>query len=72
MHIYVFCLAVILRVKEHKKDADKIGVKKFISYHLETAYKEDPMQEIIMLFDMTNTGLSQLVSSVSWSVTYLI
>ncbi|XP_069131475.1 motile sperm domain-containing protein 2-like isoform X2 [Argopecten irradians] len=52
---------LIVRVKHHKKDSEKLpGVKKFIAYHLEHEYKEDPTQELVVLFDMAEAGLSNL------------
>ncbi|XP_060064841.1 motile sperm domain-containing protein 2-like [Ylistrum balloti] len=52
---------LIIRVKLHKKDTEKLhGVKKFFAYHLEAIYKEEPTKEIVMLFDMSEAGLSNL------------
>ncbi|XP_033743770.1 motile sperm domain-containing protein 2-like isoform X2 [Pecten maximus] len=52
---------LVIRVKYHKKDAEKLpGVKKFLAYHIETVYKEDPTKELVILFDMSEAGLSNL------------
>ena len=37
-------------------------IKKFFAYCFETAYNERPEDELVMLFDMTNTGISNLVN----------
>ncbi|XP_021356599.1 motile sperm domain-containing protein 2-like isoform X2 [Mizuhopecten yessoensis] len=50
-----------VKVKLHKKDAaDFPMVKKFLAYHFETIYKEEPTKEIVVVFDMSQAGLSNL------------
>jgi hypothetical protein len=55
--------AVWLRVKFHKKDAEKLPlVKRFFIYWLEMAFRANPTEQIVTFFDMTEAGLSNLVS----------
>ena len=55
--------AVWLKIALHKKDANMLPmIKKFFAYCFETAYNERPEDELVMLFDMTNTGISNLVN----------
>ncbi|XP_078324261.1 motile sperm domain-containing protein 2-like isoform X2 [Crassostrea virginica] len=50
-----------LKIALHKKDANMLPmIKKFFAYCFETAYNERPEDELVMLFDMTNTGISNL------------
>ncbi|XP_076446615.1 motile sperm domain-containing protein 2-like [Babylonia areolata] len=52
---------VFLRVKHHKKDAAQMPlVKKFFVFWLEMAFKSNPVDRIVTLFDMTEAGLSNL------------
>ncbi|KAK3100204.1 hypothetical protein FSP39_016243 [Pinctada imbricata] len=49
------------KVKLHKKDAARlIFVKRFIMYHFETTYNESPEEQIVVLFDMSGAGISNL------------
>ncbi|XP_061164745.1 motile sperm domain-containing protein 2-like [Saccostrea echinata] len=50
-----------LKISMHKKDPNMLPmIKKYFAYCFETTYNESPEDEIVMLFDMTNTGLSNL------------
>ncbi|KAK7496486.1 hypothetical protein BaRGS_00012138 [Batillaria attramentaria] len=52
---------LFLRVKEHKKDANLLPVvKKFFLYWLEKAFRENPLERVVCLFDMSDAGLSNL------------
>ena len=56
-------LSVFLRVKEHKKGATElILVKKFFIYFLELSFRAEPLSKVVTIFDMTDAGLSNLVS----------
>lgn len=60
---YVIFITVFVKVKEHKKDANTLSdVKKFFAWHLEKQYNEEPENEITLVFDMADAGLSNLVS----------
>lgn len=53
---------VWLKIAKHKKDPNTLPlIKKFFGFCFETAYNERPEDELVMLFDMTNTGISNLV-----------
>lgn len=53
---------VWLKIAKHRKDANLLPmIKKYFAYCFETAYNERPEDEIVLLFDMTNTGISNLV-----------
>lgn len=53
---------VWLKIAKHKKDPNTLPlIKKFFGFCFETAYNESPEDELVMLFDMTNTGISNLV-----------
>ncbi|XP_048776179.1 motile sperm domain-containing protein 2-like [Ostrea edulis] len=50
-----------LKIAKHRKDANLLPmIKKYFAYCFETAYNERPEDEIVLLFDMTNTGISNL------------
>lgn len=53
---------VWVKIAKHKKDPNTLPlIKKFFGFCFETAYNERPEDELVMLFDMTNTGISNLV-----------
>lgn len=55
---------VWLKIAKHKKDPNTLPlIKKFFGFCFETAYNESPEDELVLLFDMTNTGISNLVIS---------
>ena len=45
----------------NKGHEDNEAIKRFITYHLEKHIRESPGQKIVLLFDMTNAGISNLV-----------
>ncbi|XP_011422421.3 motile sperm domain-containing protein 2 [Magallana gigas] len=50
-----------LKIAKHKKDPNTLPlIKKFFGFCFETAYNESPEDELVLLFDMTNTGISNL------------
>ncbi|KAK3602325.1 hypothetical protein CHS0354_007119 [Potamilus streckersoni] len=52
---------LFLKVKEHRKDPQTQPViKRFFAFHLETFYRHNPEEKLVILFDMTETGLSNL------------
>lgn len=48
--------------KFNKGQEDNEAVKRFITYNFEEHVRAHPGQRIVILFDMTETGLSHLVS----------
>ncbi len=50
--------------KFNKGQEDNEAVKSFITYNFEEHIRVHPGQRIIILFDMTETGLRHLVSSI--------
>lgn len=57
---------VWLKIAKHKKDPNTLPlIKKFFGFCFETAYNESPEDELVLLFDMTNTGISNLVISMT-------
>ena len=46
----------------HKGQEDNEAVKRFITYNFEEHIRAHPGQKIVILFDMSETGLSHLVS----------
>ena len=62
--MFSLCPLVFLRVKEHRKDASKLLlVKKFFIFWLETSFRAKPLERVVTLFDMSEAGLSNLVST---------
>ena len=45
----------------NKSQEDSDAVKRFITYHFEEQLRNYPGQRIVILFDMTQTGLRHLV-----------
>jgi len=48
----------------NKGQEDNEAVKRFITYNFEEHIRAHPGQRIVILFDMTETGLRHLVSSI--------
>jgi hypothetical protein len=60
------CLFVVVfvRVKEHKKDPQLLlKTKQYFAYWLETTYRADPHEQIVVLFDMADAGISNMVGA---------
>jgi hypothetical protein len=59
-----FCSIVhfVVRALDKGKD-DKEAVKRFITYNFEQHHRQHPGQKIVILFDMSGAGISNLVSS---------
>ena len=52
-----------LQAKLHKKDPQILPiVKRFVAYHLETHYRQDPDDPIVVMFDLAGAGVSNIVS----------
>ncbi len=47
----------------NKGHEDNEAIKRFITYNFEKHIREYPGQKIVILFDMSETGISHLVSS---------
>lgn len=59
----LFWYAVFIRIKEHKRDASLLpSAKRFYLFWLERAFQEAPLERIVSIFDMTECGVSNLVS----------
>ena len=48
--------------KLDKSNDDKEAVKRFLTYTFEEHLRQQPGQKIVIVFDMTDTGLSHVVS----------
>ena len=53
-----------------KGEEDNELVKRFIIYNFEEHIRNYPGQKIVILFDMTETGLKNLVSYFHWKFTF--
>ncbi|KAL3880965.1 hypothetical protein ACJMK2_033166 [Sinanodonta woodiana] len=52
---------LFLKVKEHRKDPQTQPIiKRFFAFHLETFYRHNPEEQLVIFFDMTDTGLANL------------
>lgn len=59
----MFYVTVQFQVAKNKKDPSNIdSVKKFIAWWIDKTYKKTPENSIVVLFDMTGAGLSNMVS----------
>ena len=60
---FLISISVYLQAKQHKKDPQILPmIKRFFAFHLETHYRQDPDEPIVLLFDLCGAGLSNLVS----------
>lgn len=60
---FVSCVLVWFKVKLHSKDAKTvIDKKKYIAFWLERYAKKEPGMPLTVVFDMTDSGLSNVVS----------
>ncbi len=48
-----------------KGQEDNEAVKRFIIYHFERHVRRRPGQKIVILFDLAESGITNLVSSIS-------
>ena len=56
------CVSVIVHVCKHKKDPAHLPlIKKFFGFMMEWQSINHPGEQIVLMFDMTNAGLSNLV-----------
>ena len=59
--VIFFCLSVYFQVKAHKKDSERVHLNyQFIAWWLEKHQKKHPEEQIVVLFDMTDAGLSNV------------
>ncbi len=64
LHVKAFLsFAVYFKIKNIKKDPTKaLVVRKFIGWWIDKHYLQHPDEKIVMMFDMTDAGLSNVVS----------
>ncbi len=63
-YMNVTLLAVYLRITNIKKDPEKMPMfKKFIGWWIDKHYLLHPDEKIVMMFDMTDAGLANVVST---------
>ena len=60
MFIVLFLVHFVVRTF-NKGEEDNEAVKRFITYNLERHVRRNPGQRIVILFDMSETGLKHLV-----------
>ena len=60
---YFFCsLSVFFKVSKNKKDPENnFKVKQFIAWWIDKSFSKWPDKPIVVLFDMTDVGLSNVV-----------
>lgn len=59
----VVCFPVWFKVKLHTKDAKTVqDKKKYVAFWLERYAKREPGMPLTVLFDMTESGISNIVS----------
>jgi hypothetical protein len=61
--ILIYIVHSLIR-KFNKGQEDSEAVKSFITYNFEEQIRTHPGQRIVILFDMSETGLRHLVSSI--------
>jgi len=61
--LFYFLVHFVVRALNKGKD-DNEAVKRFITYTFEKHVRENPGQKIVILFDMSETGIRHLVCSI--------
>ncbi len=65
MNIFILIYIVHSLIRKFNKgQEDSEAVKSFITYNFEEQIRTHPGQRIVILFDMSETGLRHLVSSI--------
>jgi hypothetical protein len=60
----IFIFIVSFRVARHKKGQQVAEMKKFIAWYFEEHHKAAPGARIVLIFDFTNAGITNMAS---WS-----
>lgn len=67
------CLSVWFRVKLHIKDGKTtVDKKRYVAFWLERYVKREPGMPLTVVFDMSDSGMSNIVSKNTHTHTYIV